>query len=449
MAHRPLLLASLLAPCLAVSPIATALAAPAVASFTLENGLRGVVITDNRAPVVTHMVWYPVGSADEPQGKSGIAHFLEHLMFKGTDEIPEGAFSKIIAENGGRDNAFTSYDYTGYFQRIASDRLELVMRMEADRMRDLAFTEAVAETEREVILEERNQRTENSPQALFSEQMNAALFQNHRYGIPIIGWRHEMEGLTRADALAFYERYYAPDNAVLVVAGDVEPAEVERLARLHYGPLEPSGRPPESRPKEPPHRAARRMTMQDPRVRQPYVMRQYLVPSRGSDDPSKAASLVILAQILGSGITSRFSEQLELGQKIAIDTGAWYSATARDATDFTIYAVPAAGIGLADVEAGLDAVLATMAETGPTEAELARIKRKIRASYIYAEDSQATLARRYGGALSAGLSLEEIAAWPEVLEAVTVQDVRAVAQTYLVPARSVTGWLTGDSEEQG
>ena len=424
-------------------------AAPAVTSFTLENGLRAVVIPDRRAPVVTHMVWYPVGSADEPQGKSGIAHYLEHLMFKGTDELPEGAFSEIIAENGGRQNAFTSYDYTGYFQKIAADRLDLVMRLEADRMRDLAFTEEAALTERDVIIEERNQRTENSPQALFSEQMDAALFQNHRYGVPIIGWRHEMDELTREDAFAFYERYYAPDNAFLVVAGDVDPAEVERLARIHYGPLEPSGRPPSARPQEPPQRAARRLAMQDERVRQPYVIRQYLVPSRSSGDPREAAALAILARILGSGITSRFSERLELTDKTAIDSGAWYSSSARDATSFTIYGVPAQGIDLATVESGLDAVLAEIVADGPTEEELTRIKRGIRADYIYAEDSQSSLARRYGIGLTAGLSIAEIEAWPDHLQAVTAEDIRNVAETYLIPARSVTGWLSGTEEEQG
>ncbi len=427
-----------------------AAAAPKVSSFTLENGLRGVVIEDHRAPVVTNMMWYPVGAADEPWGKSGIAHFLEHLMFKGTDEIPEGAFSKIVAANGGSDNAFTSYDYTGYFQRIASDRLELVMEMEADRMVDLVISEEVTATERDVILEERNQRTENSPQALLGEQMNAALFQNHPYGIPVIGWRHEMEGLTRQDALDFYERFYAPDNAILVVAGNADPAEVERLARAHFGPLEPSGRPPEARPQEPPQRAPRRVRLEDERVRQPYVVRNYFVPSRGSADPSEAAALEMLSRILGSGVASRFAERLELGDKTAVDAGAYYSGSARDATDFTIYAVPADGVDLATVEAGLDAALAEIVEHGPTEEEMERVRRTIRADFIYQQDSQMSLARRYGAELAMGFSLAEIEAWPGEFEAVTAEDVRRVAAEYLVPERSVTGWLMEKTtEEQG
>jgi len=421
-----------------------AAAEPEVSDFTLENGMRAVVIEDHRAPVVTHMVWYPVGAADEPWGHSGIAHFLEHLMFKGTDEIPEGAFSKIVAANGGQDNAFTSYDYTAYFQRIAADRLGLVMEMEADRMRDLAFTEEVALTERDVILEERSQRTDNNPQSLFSEAMSAALYRNHPYGIPVIGWRHEIRKHDRESALAFYERFYAPDNAILVVAGDVTPDAVRRLAETHYGPLEPEGRPPEARPQEPPVRAPQRIVMEDERVRQPYVMRQYLAPTRGSGDPETAAALEVLSQVLGDGITSRFAEKLERGDRTAISTGAWYSATMRDAGSFTIYGVPARGVDLRTVEDGLDAVLARLKEEGPTEEELDRVKRLSRASLIYAQDSQSGLARRYGRALAVGLDLEDIAAWPDAIQAVSAEDVRRVAREYLVPERSVTGWLRRD-----
>jgi len=426
-----------------------AFALPKITDFTLENGMRAVVIEDHRAPVVTHMVWYPVGSADEPWGVSGIAHFLEHLMFKGTDEIPEGAFSKIIAANGGSDNAFTSYDYTAYFQRIAADRLDLVMRMEADRMVDLVINDDLVATEREVILEERNSRTDTNPQSLFSEQMNAALYQNHPYGVPVIGWRHEMEALDLDDALAFYERFYAPDNAVLVVAGDVTPDEVRRLAEKHYGPLQPSGRPPEARPSEPPARAPRRIAMTDPNVRQPFVMRQYLAPSRGTGDTAEAAALEILARVLSDGAASRLSQALELGSRSAIDSGAWYGAERRDHAPFTVYGVPAEGVSLDTVEAEIDAVLAEIAETGPTAEELTRVKRKIHADLIYAQDSQSSLARRYGRALSIGLSLEDVERWPDVLDAVTAEDVRQAAERWLVPERSVTGTLSRTVKEQG
>ncbi|GMG82220.1 pitrilysin family protein [Paralimibaculum aggregatum] len=435
----------------APEPAATAPApGPAVSSFILGNGMRAVVIEDHRAPVVTHMVWYPMGGADSPPGKSGIAHYLEHLMFKGTDEIPEGAFSKIIAANGGSDNAFTGPDYTAYFQRIAADRLDLVMRMEADRMRDLEFSEEIAITERAVVLEERSQRTDNNPQSLLNEQLGAMLYLNHPYNLPVIGWRHEIETLNRDDALAYYRRYYAPDNAILVVAGDVTPEEVERLATIHYGPLEPSGQPPAARPAEPPAMAPRRLTLADEKVRQPYVLRRYLVPSRGTGDTRTAAALEILSQVLGAGITSRFAQAMEQGDKSAIDTGAYYYSGQRDATGFTIYAVPAEGVGLAEVEAGLERVLEEVREGGPTEDELSRIKRKMHASDIYALDDQQSLARRYGAGLAAGLSLAEIAEWPAVLQSITAEEVREAAHL-LQPEASATGWLVRQTaeEEQG
>ncbi|MGF1500731.1 MAG: M16 family metallopeptidase [Paracoccaceae bacterium] len=443
--RAPLIAALLSVPGLAVP----ALASPDVSQFTLENGLRGIVIEDHRAPVVTHMVWYPVGAADEPHGQSGIAHFLEHLMFKGTDEIPEGAFSKIVAENGGQDNAFTSYDYTAYFQRIAADRLDIVMEMEADRMRDLVLNDRIVATERDVILEERAQRTDNSPQALFSEQLSAALYLNHPYGVPVIGWRHEMETLDLDDAFAFYERYYAPDNAILVVAGDVEPSEVKRLAEIHYGPLEPSGRPPEARPLDPPQLAERRLAMSDPRVRQPYVVRSYKTPSRGTGDPAEAAALEVLSRILGSGVSSRLSKRLELEGKTAISAGAWYAAERRDYGTFTVFGVPVEGIELDRVEADIDAVLAEIVADGPTEAELARVKRVFKTDWIYAQDSQRTLANRYGSGLANGYTVAEIEGWPDLIAAVTAEDVRRVAAEHLVRERSVTGRLTRAVEEQG
>ncbi len=420
---------------------------PQVTAFTLANGMEAVVIEDHRAPVVTHMVWYRVGAADEPLGASGIAHFFEHLMFKGTETIPEGAFSKIVAENGGQDNAFTSRDYTAYFQRIAADRLETVMAMEADRMRNLVLSENAVQTERAVILEERSQRTDNDPGALFSEQMSAALYMNHPYRIPVIGWRAEMEALSREEALAFYQRYYAPDNAILVVAGDVDPAAVQRLAETHYGPLQPSDAPRAVRPQEPPHLAPRRIEMRDARVRQPYVQRQYLVPSRVSGAAEDAAALSILAEVLGgSGVTSRLAQALQLEQGIAIGSGAYYAASSLDHAEFAVYGVPAEGVELAAVEAAIDATLAKLAAEGPTEDELARARAGTAASEIYAQDSGAGLARRYGAALAVGLSVADVEAWPQMLKAVSAEDVRRVAGLLRLEA-SVTGWLMAPKTE--
>ncbi|QDL93648.1 insulinase family protein [Paroceanicella profunda] len=422
-----------------------------VTHFTLDNGMEGVVIEDHRAPVVTHMVWYRIGSADEQPGKSGIAHFLEHLMFKGTDTIPEGAFSKIVAANGGQDNAFTSYDYTGYFQNIAADRLDVVMKMEADRMRNLVLSDAVVNPERDVILEERNSRVENNPSALFGEQMDAAQFMNHHYGIPVIGWRHEMEGLTREDALAFYHRYYAPNNAILVVAGDVDPAKVEEMAKEIYGPVAPTpDLAPRARPQEPPQRAPRHLTYEDPRVGQPYVMRTYLSPERNPGDQKTAAALTVLAELLGgSGLTSVMGQELQLKQKIALASGASYQGLSIDPNTFTVYVVPVPGVSLADAEAAMDKVIADFLQNGPDPDDLARIREQVRASEIYALDSQSGLARRYGSALAVGLTVEDVAAWPDLLQEVTADDVMAAAREVFNPLNSVTGWLKAPDPAPG
>ncbi|HUS53222.1 MAG TPA: pitrilysin family protein [Thermohalobaculum sp.] len=431
---------------MALAPVTRA--GSVVTDFRLDNGMDVVVIEDHRAAVVTHMVWYRVGAADEPWGHSGIAHFFEHLMFKATDKIADGEFSKIVAANGGSDNAFTSHDYTAYYQRIASDRLELVMDMEANRMRNLLLTDAVVATERAVILEERNQRTDNSPQALFNEQMESALYMNHPYGVPVIGWRHEMEKLNLADAQAFYARYYAPDNAILVVAGDVTPEQVRALAETYYGPLLPSGRPPEARPQEPPQLAPRRIEMHDAQVRQPYVMRNYLVPTFDPSNPRESAALSILSDILGDGITSRLAQALQLEQKVAIDSGSYYTPGRRDQTNFSVYGVPAPGQDLAIVEAAIDAVLVEMATNGPTEEELARVKRLNRAALIFAQDELASQARLYGAALASGGAVADVQNWPAVIEAVTAEDVRLAAEKYLVLEHSVTGWLVRTKETQ-
>ena len=295
----------------ALAGLAQASENEAVTFFTLENGMDVVVVEDHRAPAVQQMVWYRAGSADEPKGSSGVAHFLEHLLFKATDKMEAGEFSATVAANGGRDNAFTSYDYTAYFQRVAADRLELMMQMESDRMKNIRLTPENISTERDVIIEERNQRTENNPAALFREQKNAAQYLNHRYGTPIIGWMHEMRELDLDDALAFYETYYAPNNAILVVSGDVDPDEVRTLAETYYGPIPANPDLPERiRTQEPPQTAERRLKFKDARVAQPYNSRSYLAPERDSGDHETAAALTILAEILGGGTTSYLAEKL-------------------------------------------------------------------------------------------------------------------------------------------
>jgi zinc protease len=423
---------------------ATSALADKVTTFTLENGLEAVVIEDHRAPVVTHMMWYKVGSADEQRGKSGIAHFLEHLMFKGTDTLAPGEFSATVEAQGGDDNAFTFYDYTAYFQRVAADRLDLMMTMEADRMRGLTLSEENVTTERAVIIEERAQRTDSDPSALFGEQRRAAQYQNHPYGTPVIGWKHEAEALTREDALSFYRTFYAPNNAVLVVAGDVNPDEVRAMAEAHYGPVAPTpGLTARNRVTEPPQLAERRLTMSDPRVAQPYVIRSYLAPERDSGAQEQAAALTVLAELLGgNSTTSVLARALQFGDAPkAIYTGVSYDGLSLDITDFSFVAVPTPDTSLAELEDAVDAVLADFLESDIDQAAFDRIKRQLRADEIYARDNVDGLARDYGSALTSGLTVADVQAWPQVLQAVTPDDVMAAARDVMNRNNAVTGWL--------
>ncbi|MCA0961389.1 M16 family metallopeptidase [Salipiger bermudensis] len=417
-----------------------------VTDFTLDNGMEVVVIEDHRAPVVVHMVWYRAGSADETAGTSGIAHFLEHLLFKGTEKMEAGEFSRVVAQNGGTDNAFTSFDQTAYFQRVAADRLGLMMEMEADRMVNLQLDEEDILTERDVILEERNTRVENDPAALMREQMGAALYQNHRYGVPIIGWRHEMEALDLEAATGFYERHYAPNNAILIVAGDVTPDEVRTLAEEHYAPIpaNPEVGAPRLRPQEPPQLAARHLVYRDPRVAQPYLMRQYLAPERDPGDQRTAAALTLLDEILGSGQTSVLNRDLQFDAKVALHTGSYYDGTSYDDSSFTLMVVPAADVSLEDAEAALDSALATFLEEGVDGDQLERIKFQLNADLVYQQDSTESLARRYGSALTSGLTIEDVQAWPDLLQSITAEEIVEAARQVFDAKQSVTGYLMAD-----
>ena len=419
-----------------------------VTTFTLENGLDAIVIEDHRAPVVVHMMWYDVGAADEPPGKSGIAHFLEHLMFKGTDDLEPGEFSEVVAAQGGSDNAFTSDDYTGYFQRVASDRLGLMMEMEADRMRDLVLDSEDMLTELDVVLEERAQRTDSNPGALFGEMRGAMQYLNHPYRIPIIGWRHEVEALTLQDALDFYGIYYAPNNATLIVAGDVDPDEVRALAEQYYGPVAPTpGLGERVRPQEPPQISPRRLTYQDERVSNPYVLRTYLAPERDHGAQQEAAALTILAEVLGgSSATSLMGRTLEQDEKTALYTSAFYDGTKYDDTTFGLVVMPVPGRALEEAEADMDRIIATLIEEGVDQGQLDRIKAQIRAADIYGRDSLQGRARQYGVAVTSGLTVEDVAEWPALLDAVTAEDVVAAAERVFDMDNSVTGYLTRPAE---
>jgi zinc protease len=419
-----------------------------VTTFTLDNGMEAVVIEDHRAPVVVHMVWYRVGSADEPHGKSGIAHFLEHLMFKATDELTSGELSDTVARNGGSDNAFTSFDYTGYFQRIAADRLDLVMDMEASRMDGLKLVEGDIATERDVVIEERNQRIDSDPGALFNEQMNAALYLNHPYNVPIIGWKHEADVLSLEDANAFYEQHYGPNNAILVVAGDVDPDEVKALAEKHYGVIEPNPAiVPRVRPSEPPQLAERRLSYADPRIGNDYMTRRYLVPERDPGDQEAAAALNLLARVLGgSSTTSVLAQKLQFENPVAVYTAAWYSGQSLDDGTFGLAIVPAPGVDLEEAERLLDGAVAEFLEEGIDPEQLDRIKMNIRAQRVYSLDSVSNIANRYGRAMSVGLTVEDVESWPDILDAVTEEDILSAARTYLDRRSSVTGFVRTSEE---
>ncbi len=420
-----------------------------VTTYTLDNGMDVVVIEDHRAPVVVHMVWYKIGSADEPVGASGVAHFLEHLLFKATDQLESGEFSATVAANGGSDNAFTSHDYTAYFQRIAADRLPLMMEMESNRMNNLMLTEADIETERNVILEERNQRVENSPGALAREQFTAAQYQNHRYGVPIIGWKHEMEELSLQDALDFYDLYYSPNNAILIVAGDVQPDEVKALAEQYYGVIPAEENLPERlRPQEPPQRAERRITYVDPRVSQPYLTRSYIAPERDSGAQKEAAALVYLADLLGgSPFTSALGQALQFDTQTAVYSGAGYDGSNLDKGTFSVSVAPSDGVSLSEAEAAMDAVIADFIAAPIDPAQLESLRTQFRASEIYAKDDVQGLARRYGAALTQGLTIQDVQDWPQALQSVTEADIKAVATKVLNRDQAVTGWVVSSQEE--
>jgi zinc protease len=431
----------------AAGPVAAS--APKITNFTLPNGLQVVVIPDHRAPVVTHMIWYKVGSADETPGKSGLAHFLEHLMFKGTAKNPSGRFSQVVATIGGQENAFTSSDYTGYFQRVPREQLKAMMEFEADRMTGLELSDEVVRPELLVVLEEQNMRVANNPGARLGEQMEAALYLNHPYGRPVIGWRHEIEQLDRAGALDFYRRFYSPNNAILVVAGDVTPDEVRTLAEETFGKVPRVAEiKPRIRPQEPVQEAPRTVTLADPRVTQPSVSRYYLVPSSTTARPGESEALDVLAHILGRGSNSRLYQKLVVDKGIAVNAGANYDGTAVDATRLSVYATPKPGTSLPQLEAAIDAVLAEVIENGVTAEELERAKNRMIADAVYANDNQRMMAQWYGSALATGATVDQVRTWPDRMRAVSADAVHDAARRWLDKRRSVTGYLIKDTRPE-
>ena len=392
------------------------------------------------------MIWYKVGAADETPGKSGLAHFLEHLMFKGTAKHPAGTFSKVIAQMGGQENAFTSQDYTAFFQRVPSENLKTVMEFEADRMTGLQLTDKVVLPERDVILEEQNQRVANNPRARLGEQIDAALYLNNPYGKPVIGWRHEMEQLTRDDAIGFYRRFYAPNDAVLVVAGDVAADRVLAMAQDTYGKIAPNKSIlPRKRPQEPPPQAVRSLKLADPRVEQPIMQRDYLVPSFATAKQGQSEALEVLAHILGSGSNSRLYRALVMDKHIAVMAGAVYDSGSLDMSKFAVYCAPRPDTTLPQIESATDAVIAEVIGKGVSAEELERAKTRLIADAIYAQDNQASMARWYGSSLTTGSTVDDVRHWPDRIRAVTADQVRDAAREWLQKQRSVTGFLIKDA----
>jgi zinc protease len=404
--------------------------------------MQVVVIPDHRAPVATHMVWYRNGAADDPPGKSGIAHFLEHLMFKGTPENPKGEFSEIVAQLGGQENAFTSVDYTAYFQRIAREHLGRMMELEADRMTNLALEDEEVRSERDVVLEERRMYYDSDPAAQLYETVTATLFSHHPYGAPIIGWEHEIETLSKEDAFAYYRRFYTPENAILVVAGDVEAEAVRALAEASYGRIPKREiAPVRGRPLEPPARAARLVRLSDRKVEQETLHKMLVAPCYRTAKGDEAYALDIAAHILGGGPVSRLYGALVLGSEVAVSAGASYWGTALDHGRIGMHAVPREGVTLEALDQAVADVVAKFLEDGVTEAELERSRTRLVADMVYAQDSQSTLARLYGASLTTGLDVAFIRDWPARIEAVGADAVIEAARRYIKLDRSVTGYL--------
>ena len=414
--------------------------APQIFQFALANGLQVLVIPDHRAPVVTQMLWFRVGAVDDPPGVSGLAHFFEHMMFRGTKSLPGDGYAETIARNGGEDNAFTTHDYTAFYEQIAADRLKLAMDLEADRMANLDLSDASVATERQVVLEERRMRVDNDPQALTIEQAEAALHLSHPYGRPVLGWPDEVRRIDRVTAQDFYDRHYAPNNAVLIVAGDVTDDEVRRLAQSEYGKVPARELQPRAEFAEPPRLAETRMTVVRPDVKVPLFYRIYRVPSYAQARPGVAEGFEVLAQVLGGGETSALYRVLVEQKKLASDAGATYDGHVRDSAEFSVYAVPRPGVPLAALEKAADQVIRGFTARAPAAKDLARAETQLVASATYRRDSQFAMASAYGRALMIGMTVEDVNQWPDRIRAVTGDGVVTAARG-LLKRQAVTAWL--------
>ncbi len=402
-------------------------------TFTLENGLPVVVIPLHRAPVVTHMVWLRVGSADETPGQSGKAHFLEHMMFKGTTAAKPGEFSRTVRALGGNDNAFTAYDYTAYFETIAREHLEKMMALDADRLQNLNPPPVDYASEHKVIMEERRERTDNDPSAALMEQMKAVLFINHPYGNPVIGWMHEIENLQWAQLKPFYDQYYAPNNALVVIAGDVTVEDVKPLAEKIYGTWPRRDVPERTWRAVPPLPAPAHLTLRHKDVRQPAFIRLYRAPSARADKTA-AFALDVLQDIMDGGAATRLYQALVVRGKLATGVGFSYDGVAWDEGTLTLSATPAPGVTLETLEKALDAELALLVKDGVTDAEIAESKARLKDAAAFARDSLTGPAMVVGRGLISGLTLDDIEYWPRTVDSVLKSDIEKAARQMFDPA---------------
>lgn len=421
-----------------------------VERFSLRNGMQVLVMPNDRVPAVTHILFVKAGGADDPYGKSGLAHFLEHLMFTGTKNFPEGAYDRAISRVGGEQNAYTTRDFTAYFATVPKEELKHVMAMEADRLQNLEINETHAKRELDVIAEERNTRVENSAANLLSEQVDALTFFNHPYGRPLIGWEEDMKTFTATDAANFFKRYYRASNMLLVVAGDVKPSDVRRMALDYYGVLPAGMAPQRSWPQEPPLRMVRRGAMEDEKAHEPRLMRQYSAPSINVGATEQAMPLSLVAQYLGGSSTGLLYRTLVVEQKLATEVAAYYDPLAVGPSVFRIWAVPAAGVSLKTLEAALDATLEDALGNLPAEADVARAKTQLKASVVFAQDGLEPLAHLMGELVMNGKDEQYFYGWADAVDAVRATDMLEAMQRVLDPSRRVTGTLvpTGMSPDE-
>lgn len=403
-----------------------------ITTFKLKNGMQAIVIPNKKVPAVSHMVWYRVGAVDEVPGKTGLAHYLEHLMFKGTKEMNPGEFSKTVAINGGNDNAFTSFDYTAYFQAISKNHLEMLMKMESDRMQNLKVPEKEALSERDVILEERSSSIDNDPGDQLREKMRTALFgDNHPYGKSVIGWRADMEKLTISDAMSFYKKHYAPNNAILVVSGDVDPENVKKLAEKTYGKIKAKEIPERVKPETVSLLENKIIHMKDERVKVPELRRFYLAPSLNSENSELALPLSVLSYILGGGETSRLYKSLVVDNKIAASSSSSYDEFSLNQTIFSIFTMPKKPEDIEKTNELIDKEIQKIIDNGVTAEEIEIAVNNVKASVIYSRDSLRGLGYIYGQALASNVDRSYIDDFAKNIEKVTSEQIQEAAKLVL------------------